>query len=265
MRLAFLAFAAAVASPLAAVAQGAQQAVPAATSTEAEKLPSVSWSFDGPLGTFNRASEQRGLQVWQAVCNNCHSMKEAYYRNLTGIGLSPEQVKAFAAAITVPGGTDDSGQPIDRPALPSDHFKSPFANDKAARAANNGALPPDHSLIEKARDGGATYIYSLLTGYRDPPPGMKMGQGMNYNIYFPGRQIAMAPPLTPDIASGMTFADGTKPSVEQMARDVSTFLTYMANPEMEQRKRMGVRIVLFLAGMTVVTYAVKRKIWADIH
>ena len=189
-------------------------------------------------------------------------MKEAYYRNLLGIGLTPEQVKAFAAEITVPGGTDDSGQPIDRPALPADHFRSPFPNDKAARAANNGALPPDHSLIEKAREGGATYLYALLTGYRDPPPGMKMGDGMNYDIYFPGRQIAMAPPLHD---GAVTYADGTPATVDQMARDVSTFLTYMANPEMEQRKRMGVRIVLFLAGMTVVTYAVKRKIWADVH
>ncbi len=234
----------------------------AAPSTEPEALPDVHWSFAGPLGTFDRAAEQRGLQVWQAVCNNCHSMKEAYYRNLTGIGLTPEQVKAFAAGITVSGGTDDSGQPVDRPALPADHFRSPFPNDKAARAANNGALPPDHSLIEKAREGGATYLYALLTGYRDPPPGMKMSDGMNYNIYFPGRQIAMAPPLHD---GAVTYADGTPATVDQMARDVSTFLTYMANPEMEQRKRMGVRIVLFLAGMTVVTYAVKRKIWADVH
>ena len=262
MRLAFLGLAAVLLLPAAAMAE--QSAVPA-VSTDAEPLPDINWSFNGPLGTYDRASEQRGLQVWQAVCNNCHSMKEAYYRNLTGIGLTPEQVKAFAAAITVPGGTDDSGQSVDRPALPADHFRSPFPNDKAARAANNGALPPDHSLIEKARDGGATYLYALLTGYRDPPPGMKMGDGMNYNVYFPGRQIAMAPPLTPATAEGMTFADGTKPSVEQMSRDVAMFLTYMANPEMEQRKRMGVRIVLFLAGMTVVTYAVKRKIWADVH
>ena len=262
MRLAFLGLAAALLLPAAAMAE---QSAPPSVPTDAEPLPSVNWSFNGPLGTYDRASEQRGLQVWQAVCNNCHSMKEAYYRNLTGIGLTPDQVKAFASAITVPGGTDDSGQPIDRPALPADHFKSPFPNDKAARAANNGALPPDHSLIEKAREGGATYLFALLTGYRDPPPGMKMGEGMNYNVYFPGRQIAMAPPLTPAVAEGMTFADGTKPSVEQMSRDVSTFLTYMANPEMEQRKRMGVRIVLFLAGMTVVTYAVKRKIWADVH
>jgi ubiquinol-cytochrome c reductase cytochrome c1 subunit len=258
MRAGFLALAAVLAMPVMASAQTAVSASP----TEAAPLPNINWSFNGPFGTYDRASEQRGLQVWQAVCNNCHSMKEAYYRNLEGIGLSPEQVKAFAQAITVSGGTDDAGQPIERPALPADHFRSPFPNDKAARAANNGALPPDHSLIEKAREGGATYIYALLTGYRDPPAGMKMGDGMNYNIYFEGRQIAMAPPLHDQ---GVTFADGTPATVDQQAHDVSTFLTYMANPEMEQRKRMGVRIVLFLAGMTVVTYAVKRKIWADIH
>ncbi len=252
MRVAFLALGIGLALP----------GVAAAQQMEPETLPDTHWSFDGPLGTFDRASEQRGLQVWQEVCSNCHSMKEAYYRNLTGIGLSPDQVKAFAAGITVPGGTDDSGQPIERPALPADHFRSPFPNDKAARAANNGALPPDHSLIEKAREGGATYVDALLQGYRDPPAGMKLGDGMNYNIYFQGRQIAMAQPLHD---GQVTYSDGTPATVEQMSRDVTTFLTYMANPEMEQRKRMGVRIVLFLAGMTVVTYAVKRKIWSDLH
>ena len=233
-----------------------------AVETEPAPLPTVNWSFSGPFGTYDRASEQRGLQVWQGVCANCHSMKEAYYRNLEGIGLTPEQVKAFAAGITVSGGTDDAGQPIERPALPADHFRSPFANDKAARAANNGALPPDHSLIEKAREGGATYLYALLNGYRDPPSDMKMSDGMNYNIYFPGRQIAMAQPLHD---GAVEYTDGTPATVEQMSKDVTTFLTYMAEPEMEQRKRMGLKIVLFLAGMTVVTYAVKRKIWADLH
>ena len=252
MRFAAWFTAAALAFPVAAMAQGA----------EPEPLPSVNWSFAGPFGTFDRASEQRGLQVWQAVCSNCHSMKEAYYRNLEGIGLNEDQVKAFASNITVPGGTDDNGQPIERQALPADHFKSPFANDKAARAANNGALPPDHSLIVGAREGGATYVYNLLNGYRDPPPGTKMADGMNYNIYFPGRQIAMAPPLHD---GAVTYADGTPATAQQMARDVTTFLTYMSNPDMEQRKRMGVRIVLFLIGMTGVTYAVKRKVWADIH
>ena len=249
---------------LASLAVLAVLAVPhlAAAQAEPEPLPKVNWSFDGPFGTFDRASEQRGLQVWQEVCSNCHSMKEAYYRNLQGIGLTAEQVKAFASSITVPGGTDDQGQPVDRPALPSDHFRSPWPNDKAARAANNGALPPDHSLIEKAREGGATYVQDLLLGYQDPPATMKMSDGMNYNVYFPGRQIAMAQPLHDD---QVTYADGTKASLEQESHDVAMFLTYMANPELEQRKRMGVRIVLFLAGMTAVTYAVKRKIWADVH
>jgi ubiquinol-cytochrome c reductase cytochrome c1 subunit len=247
---------------LAAVAMLALPGLANAADTEPAPLPNINWSFSGPFGTFDRASEQRGLQVWQQVCSACHSMKEAYYRNLMGIGLTADQVKAFAAAITVSGSTDDSGNPIDRPALPADHFRSPFANDKAARAANNGALPPDHSLIEKAREGGADYIYGLMTGYRDPPADMKMGAGMNYNIYFPGRQIAMAQPLHD---GAVDYADGTPATVEQMAKDVATFLTYMANPEMEQRKRMGVKIVLVLAGMTVVTYAVKRKIWADLH
>ena len=253
MRLAAYVLAASIAMPGLALA---------APDTEPAPLPSVNWTFGGPFGTFDRAAEQRGLQVWQGVCSNCHSMKEAYYRNLEGIGLTADQVKAFAAGIQVPGPPNESGDATTRPALPSDHFRSPFPSDTAARAANNGALPPDHSLIEKAREGGATYIYALLNGYRDPPSDMKMGDGMNYNIYFPGRQIAMAQPLHD---GAVDYSDGTPATVEQMSKDVTTFLTYMSNPEMEQRKRMGVKIVLFLAGMTVVTYAVKRKVWADLH
>lgn len=250
-RLALIALAGALALPGLARAQ-----------MEPEKLPEVKWSFDGPFGTFDRASAQRGLQVWMQVCSNCHSMKEAYYRNLSGIGLTAEQIKNLAATQTVSGGTNDQGEPIERPALPSDHFRAPYPNDKAARAANGGALPPDHSLIEKAREGGADYIYALMKGYQDPPSTMKMSDGMNYNIYFPGRQIAMAAPLHD---GAVDYIDGTPNTVDQMSKDVATFLTFMANPEMEQRKQTGVKIVLFLAGMTVVTYAVKRKIWADIH
>jgi ubiquinol-cytochrome c reductase cytochrome c1 subunit len=233
-----------------------------ATAQEEIKLPEQQFSFDGPFGTFDRAAAQRGFQVYKEVCSNCHSMKEAYYRNLEGIGLTPEQVKAEASTITVPGDTNDQGQPVDRPALPADHFRSPFPNDKAARAANNGALPPDQSVIEKAREGGASYIVDLMNGYRDPPAGMKMQDGLYYNMYFPGHQIAMPPPLS---NGQVTYADGTPATVEQMSRDVATFLTYIANPEMEERKRLGVRIVLFLAGMTVVTYVVKRRIWAGVH
>jgi len=164
--------------------------------------------------------------------------------------------------VTVPGGTDDSGQPVERPALPSDHFRSPFANDKAARSANGGALPPDQSLIVKARENGPDYVHALLNGYRDAPAGVKVGEGQYYNEYFPGNQLAMPPPLHDGAVS---YADGTPATVEQMSRDVTQFLTWTSNPEMESRKRMGVKVVLFLALMTGLTYAVKKKVWKDVH
>ena len=225
------------------------------------KLTHRDWSFEGPFGTFDRASAQRGFQVYNEVCSNCHSLKEAYYRDLLGIGLTADQVKAVAASKTVPTIGDD-GSPAERPATPADHFKSPFANERAARSAMNGALPPDQSVIEKARENGPDYIYSLMTGYADPPPTMKMGDGMNYNVAFPGHQIAMPRPLSDD---QLTYADGTKATTSQEAIDVVTFLTYIANPEMEQRKQMGVKIVLFLCVMTVLTYLVKRRIWSAVH
>jgi ubiquinol-cytochrome c reductase cytochrome c1 subunit len=229
---------------------------------EAPTPPHQDWSFSGPFGTFDRASAQRGFQVYQEVCAACHSMTLMHYRDLAGIGLSDDQIKAIAASVTVPGGVNDSGDPITRPGLPSDRFKSPFANDAQARAANNGALPPDQSLLEKAREGGADYIYALLNGYTDPPAGMTMAPGMNYNTYFPGHQIAMPQPLHDD---QVTYTDGTKATIAQEAHDVTTFLTFAANPEMEQRKRTGVKIMIFLALMTGLTYSVKRKIWANVH
>ena len=233
-----------------------------ALSEEGPELPAQKWSFNGPFGTIDKASAQRGFQVYKEVCSACHSMKLGYYRNLEGIGLSPEQVKAIAASVTVPDVGDD-GQATERPALPSDHFRSPYANDKAARAANNGALPPDQSVIEKAREGHADYIQQLVsTGYVDPPKDVKVNAGLYYNKWYPGGQIAMPPPLHDD---AVTYADGTKATVDQMSRDVAMFLTYIANPEMEQRKRMGVKAVIFLALLTGVTYAIKRKIWADVH
>ncbi len=234
-------------------------AAPAFAAEELE-YPAQNWSFDGPFGTFDKASAQRGFQVYKEVCSNCHSMKQVYYRNLAGIGLSDDQIKAIAASVSVPTIGDD-GQPTERPGLPSDHFKSPYPNEKAARAALNGALPPDQSVIEKAREGGADYIYALLTGYADPPADMKMGDGMNYNKWFPGHQIAMAAPL---VDGRVDYADGTKATLQQEAKDVVTFLTFVANPEMEERKRMGVKVVLFLALMSCLTYVVKRQIWSDV-
>jgi ubiquinol-cytochrome c reductase cytochrome c1 subunit len=149
-----------------------------------------------------------------------------------------------------------------RPGRPSDRFVSPFPNEEAARAANNGALPPDLTLMTKARDHGADYVHALLNGYSDPPSGVVMQQGMNYNKYFPGHQIAMAPPLA---ENAVTFADGTKATVPQMAHDVASFLTWAAEPELEVRKRMGVKVILFLIVLSGLLYAVKRKVWKGVH
>ena len=227
-----------------------------------EELPAQKWSFNGPFGTIDKVSAQRGFQVYKEVCSACHSMNLLSYRDLGGIGFKPDEVKAIAASVTVPDIGDD-GQPIERPALPSDHFRAPYANVKAAQAANNGAVPPDQSVIEKAREGHADYIKSLVsTGYSEPPAGLKVGDGLYYNKWFPGGQIAMPPPLH---EGQVAYADGTPASIDQMSTDVTTFLTYAANPEMEQRKRLGVKAVVFLTLLTGVTYAVKRRVWADVH
>ncbi len=232
-----------------------------AFAAEAVEFPHLNWSFSGVFGTYDRAAAQRGSQVFMAVCNNCHSLKQASYRNLVGIGLTEKEVEALAATVNVPTLGDD-GQPVERPALPGDRFRSPFANEKIARMVNHGALPPDLSVIVSGREGGADYIYGLLTGYGEPPATMKMGDGMNYNKAFAGNQIGMPRPLSDDM---VTYADGTKATVEQEARDVVTFLAYIAAPEMEQRKRMGVKVILFLVMLTCVTYAVKRKVWSDVE
>jgi ubiquinol-cytochrome c reductase cytochrome c1 subunit len=229
---------------------------------EAPTPPKQRWSFEGPFGAFDLAAAQRGFQVYSEVCATCHSMQYLHYRDLAGIGLTAEQIKAVAAAVTVPQGTDDQGAPKDGPATPADQFRSPFPNEKAARAALNGALPPDLSLIVNAREGHADYVYAILTGYGEPPADMQMQSGMNYNKYFAGNQIAMPPPLSDD---RVTYADGTKATVDQMAHDVVTFLTWTANPEMVQRKQIGWRVVLYLMLLTGLTYAVKRKVWADVH
>lgn len=236
-------------------------AVPAAFAAESEiVLPKQHWSFDGAFGTYDRAAAQRGFQVYNEVCSACHSMKLMSYRNLAGIGLSPEQIKAIAASKSVPD-LSPSGDPTTRPGLPSDRFVNPFPNDKAAAAAN-GVVPPDQSVLLKARHGGADYIYALLTGYNQPPAGFKVPDGVYYNSYFPGHLLRMPQPLSD---GQVTYADGTKASVEQMARDVTTFLAYASEPHMEERKRLGVKIVGFLVMLTGVAYAAKRKVWSDVE
>jgi len=242
---------------------GAVALAPAAHAAGEEiQLPAVPFSSDGIFGTFDRASTQRGFQVYREVCSNCHSLRLLSYRNLSEIGLTEEQIRAVAADVQVQDGPNDEGQMFERPGRPSDRFRRPFANDAAARAANNGALPPDFSVIAKAREGGARYIHALLVGYEDPPAGFTLGEGMNYNRYFPGHQIAMAQPLNPD---QVEYADRTPATVEQMARDVALFLHWAAEPELEQRRQMGIKIVLFLGVLGALAYGVKRRIWADLH
>jgi ubiquinol-cytochrome c reductase cytochrome c1 subunit len=178
------------------------------------------------------------------------------------LGLTEAQVAGIASQFEIKDGPNDEGQMFERPGRPADRFRSPFPNDAAARAANNGALPPDLSVMAKARAGGADYLFALLTGYVDPPAGVTVMDGMHYNAYFPGHQIAMGAPLNPD---QVEFADGTKATVEQMAHDVSTFLQWAAEPELEQRRALGVKIIIFLTILAGLTYAVKRKVWADVE
>lgn len=250
-------------SAVTALAAAMVLAAGVAVAAVGSKPPDRDWSFEGLFGTYDRAAAQRGFQVYSQVCAACHSLRLVAYRNLAGIGFAEDQIKAIAAEFEVPDGPNEEGEMFTRPATPADRFAKPFANANAARFANNGALPPDLSLITKARKGGADYIYALLTGYADEPPeGVEMMPGMMYNTYFPGNQIAMAPPLA---EGAVEYADGTKATVAQMASDVTTFLAWAAEPEMEERKRMGVKVLLFLIVLTAMLYALKRQIWKDVH
>lgn len=233
-----------------------------AWASEAAKIARQNWSFGGIFGTFDRAQLQRGFTVYRNVCSACHGMNLIAYRNLAEIGFSEDEVKAIAAEYEVTDGPNDEGEMFQRPARPSDRFRKPFANENAARAANNGAAPPDLSLMIKAREDGANYVYALLTGYGEPPADMKMADGMIYNKHFPGGQIAMAPPISEGVVE---YADGTQATVEQISRDVVAFMAWAAEPEMEARKRLGVKVILFLLVLTGMLYAVKRKVWADVH
>ncbi|MCE3231961.1 MAG: fbcH [Rickettsiaceae bacterium] len=230
-------------------------------SSESEHPKQMQWQFDGFFGTVDKQSAQRGFQVYKEVCASCHSLKLNSYRDLAAIGFSEAEVKAIAAEATAKDGPNDAGDMFERPGRPSDKFVPPFANDNAARASNGGALPPDLSLIVKARPDGANYIYSLLTGYITPPADVKLGEGMNYNPYFPGHQIAMPSPLSD---GRVTYQDGTEATVDQMSKDVVDFLQWAAEPEMEARKRMGVKVFAYLFVFTVLFYLAKKRLWKNV-
>ena len=234
---------------------------PALAAGEALQYPNARFSFSTLFGTIDRASAQRGFQVYKEVCSACHAMRQLSYRNLMDLGLTEAQVREIAATFQVIDGPNDEGQMFERAGRVPDRFRRPFPNEQAARAANNGAYPPDLSVITKARNDGANYLHALLTGYEDPPPGVTLMDGLHYNKWFAGGQIAMPNVLNED---QVEFADGTKATVDQMSRDVTTFLAWAAEPEMEVRRAMGVKVLIFLAILGGLVYAVKRKVWADV-
>jgi ubiquinol-cytochrome c reductase cytochrome c1 subunit len=234
---------------------------------EAE-APEGGYSFTGLAPTWDVAQLQRGYQVYKEVCSACHSMNQLAFRNLSELGYTEDEVKAEAASWTVPGIDPNTGEAASRPGLPTDGFPAPYANDVAARAANNNAVPPDLSLITKARHNGPAYVYSLLTGYSAPSaelverfPDSVPGTGLHHNPYFANLNLAMAPPLTS--TGQVTFADGTEATVEQMATDVSAFLTWTAEPSLVDRVRLGWMVMGFLLFLTVLAWLAKKQVWAD--
>ena len=223
---------------------------------------SINWNFDGAFGTFDRTSIQRGFQVYKEVCSACHSLKLISFRNLIEIGFSEAEAKEIAKSYNVKDGPNDEGEMFERPAILSDYFPGPYANEKAARATNNGAFPVDLSLVIRARENGANYVYSLLTGFNQPvPEGVVIGENMHYNPYFPGMQIAMSPPLSDNIVQ---YTDGTKATVDQMSRDVVNFLQWTSDTKMEKRKVMGIKVFLFLLIFTGLFFVAKKRVWKDI-
>jgi ubiquinol-cytochrome c reductase cytochrome c1 subunit len=242
---------------------------------DTHRLPpkDVSFSFEGPFGKYDRGALQRGYQVYKEVCSACHSAQHLSFHDLDEPGgpeFTEAQVRALATAAKVPADpndkgvtTDDKGQPLMRSATLADHFPSPFPNENAARANNGGALPPDLSMIVKAREGGPQYVYSIVTGDGSPVPhGFHVTDGKYYDPYFEGRNISMPPPLSDD---SVTYSDGTKATKDQEARDVVTFLAWASEPKMEERKRFGFGVMAFLVVLAGILFAAYKKVWKDAH
>ncbi len=236
-------------------------------SKAAEKVEylKTDWSFKGLFGKFDRGALQRGYQVYTEVCSSCHSMKYLSYRNLSEEGgpeFTEEQVKAIAASFEVTDGPNSDGEMFTRPGKLSDKFVMPYQNVKAAQAANGGAYPPDMSVLVKARGGGVDYIYSLLQGYEDPPMGSTLDEGVYYNKYMYGNYIKMANPLSEGLVE---YADGTNATIEQMSKDVTTFLMWSAEPHLEARHRMGFKAIVYLIILTILVYFSMKRIWSRIE
>ncbi len=234
-------------------------------SAEKVKYLKTDWSFKGLLGKFDRGSLQRGYQVYTEVCASCHSMKYLSYRNLSEEGgpeFSKEQAKAIAANFEVTDGPNDDGDMFVRPAKLSDKFVNPYQNDKEAMASNGGAYPPDMSVLVKARSGGADYIYSLLLGYEDSPSDVILDDGVYYNKYMYGKMIKMPTPLSDDL---IEYNDGTKATEQQMAKDVTTFLAWAAEPHLEARHKIGFKAIIYLIILTILAYLSMKRLWLRVE
>ena len=241
--------------------------VTSANVISAEKVEylKTDWTFKGLFGKFDRASLQRGYQVYTEVCAACHSMKYLSYRNLSEKGgpeFSLAQAKAIAASFEVTDGPNSDGEMFNRPGKLSDKFVMPYENVKAAEAANGGAYPPDMSVLVKARGGGVDYIYSLLQGYEEAPSGMILDEGVHYNKYMYGNKIKMSAPLSDGI---IEYSDGTNASVEQMSKDVTTFLMWAAEPSLEARHQMGFKAIVYLIILTILVYFSMKRIWSRVE
>lgn len=230
--------------------------------SKAEHPKHMKWQFDGMTGYLDKQAAQRGFQVYKQVCSACHGLHLVSYRSLAQLGFEEAEIKAIAAEKEIEDLDEKgSGERVMRKAKPFDKFVSPFPNDDAARTANSGALPPDLSLITKAREEGPSYVYSLLTGYGPPPAGVEVVSGKHYNPYFPGGWFSMAPPLT---EGAVEYQDGTKATVDQMAKDVVVFLQWAAEPEMDHRKGMGIKVLIFLFLLSGFFYVAKRRVWSKV-
>ena len=232
-----------------------------AAAAEAVNIPTYRWPHSGLFGTIDKAAAQRGLQVYEQVCKACHGLTYLSFRHLEGIGFNDEQIKAFAATYTFSDTLDDQGQLTQRSGRNSDFFPNPYRNDIEAKLVNNGALPPDLSLMVAARNGGENYITALLTGYQDPPENFTLAQGQSYNRYFPGHQLSMPQLLFDD---AIEYTDGTRATVLQQAKDVATFLVFAADVHHDWRKQLGVRVLIFLIIFAGLMFATQRKLWSRI-
>jgi cytochrome c1 len=261
----------------------AAPALQPASAQEAENPPKQTWSFHGPFGLYDPGQLQRGFKIYREVCSSCHSLKLLAFRNLADPGgpqFSEAQAAAIASSFQVTAGPNDQGEMFQRPGKLADYFPPPFANDQAARNANGGGLPPDMSVLAKARgfesgfpwfifniftqyqEQGPDYIHGILIGYEDPPAGVTLPPGAQYNKYFPGHAIAMPKPLSD---GQVEYTDGTPTTVDQYAKDISAFLMWAAEPKLDERKRLGFQVFIFLIVLTGLLYFTKKKVWHDIH